>query len=389
MRIIQTVGAIGERSGGPSRTVTSLCSSIGKLGGSVHLVSGVNRSFDDKLILPDLNTVNLHLIETLLWGRIQYYPGFSTAVAKIVDELKQPAVIHDHGIWAHNNVAAWRTARSRQVPYILSPRGMLEPGALRFKAHIKKPAWLLYQRRIVASASVVVAASEKECESVKELFPQMPVAVIPNGVSLPGKSNALTLCAGRKRTVLFVSRIHPIKNLQGLLRAWKLLPPNVTNGWQLTIAGPDEGGHAQEVWELVRELGLQDAVELIGAVSEDKKAEVYQSAQIFALPSFSENFGVVVAEALAYGLPVITTTGTPWPELKHNACGWWVGPEPESLAAALAEAMSCSFEELHAMGVRSRKLVQKYDWERIAQQTIEVYLWALGQGPTPTCVYVD
>jgi len=390
MRVIHTVGSIAERSGGPSRTVTSLCSSIGRLNGTVDLVAGVDRSFDDRLILPDSDRVKLRLVNAYRWGRFQYFPEFSRTLTGILDRQAVPALIHDHGIWAHNNAAAWWAARSRGVPYILSPRGMLEAQALEYNAFKKKPAWLLYQQRIVASASVVVAASEKECESVKQLFPKLPVAIIPNGVNLLGNGDVIRPQNRPRRdgrgTVLFVSRIHPIKNLPGLLHAWRLLPSGATDSWRLIIAGPDEGGHAQEVMALVRELGLQHSVELVGAVGEEQKAAVYQSADVFVLPSFSENFGVVVAEALAYGLPAIATTGTPWQELQNKGCGWWVGPDPKSLSGALADAMGCSFEQLRAMGARGRDYVQKYDWDCIAVQSVEVYRWVLGKGPRPSCL---
>src|SRR5574340_1544130 len=264
MRVIHTVGGIAERLGGPSRTVTSLCSSIGRLGGSVDLVAGVDRSSDDRLIRPDENSVNLRLVDGSRFGRIQFYPGFSRTLARMLDEQAQPTLIHDHGIWGPTNVAAWWAARSRRVPYVLSPRGMLEPWALEFKARKKKLAWMLYQQRIVASAAAVVATSEQECENVKRLFPKLPVAIIPNGVDLPAaaevsSARAPNLSGG---TVLFMSRIHPIKNLPGLLAAWRMLHPEVTDGWRLVIAGPGEGGHAQEVVARVHQLGLQDAVEL-------------------------------------------------------------------------------------------------------------------------------
>jgi glycosyltransferase involved in cell wall biosynthesis len=186
-----------------------------------------------------------------------------------------------------------------------------------------------------------------------------------------------------------MSRIHPVKNLAGLLQAWAMLRPEVVKGWRLRIAGPDEGGHGKEIEALIQTLGLQDSVELIGPVGEDRKAAVYQSADLFVLPSFSENFGVVVAEALTHSLPVITTRGTPWSGLVTNGCGWWIDIGTEPLTQALQEAMSLSCDKRRAMGVRGREYVRQYDWAHIAQQTIEVYRWVLGQGQKPACVQTD
>lgn len=391
MRVIHTVAGIAERSGGPSRTVTSLCSSIGRLGVAVDLVAGVDRSSDDRLIRPDENSVNLHLVDAQRMGRMQFYPGFSRTLTRMLDAQTQPTLIHDHGIWGPTNMSAWWAARSRSVPYVLSPRGMLEPWALEFKARKKKLAWMLYQQRIVASAAAVVATSEQECENVKRLFPKLPVAIIPNGVDLPVLSDASSARIPRAGggTLLFMSRIHPVKNLIGLLHAWKLLPPELADGWRFAIAGPDEAGHAQEIAALIRELGLQGSVELIGPVGESGKAAVYQSADVFVLPSFSENFGVVVAEALAYGLPVIATTGTPWQELPRRGCGWWVGPDPKSLAGALAQAMGSSFEERRTMGAVGRAYAQEqFSWDGIGASTMALYEWLLGmRAARPDFVY--
>ena len=107
------------------------------------------------------------------------------------------------------------------------------------------------------------------------------------------------------------------------------------------------------------------------------------------LPTFSENFGVVVAEALSHGLPVITTRGAPWADLETHGCGWWIDIGVDPLAAALRQAMALSDDERRAMGERGRTYVQRYNWADIARQTIEVYRWVLGQGPRPDCVHQD
>lgn len=391
MRVIHTVGGIAERLGGPSRTVTNLCSSIGRLGCAVDLVAGAKRSSNDRLIRPDESSVNLHLVDVMCWGRVQLYPGFARTLNRMLVEPAKPTLIHDHGVWAHTNVAAWRAARRHGVPYVLSPRGMLEPWALNFKATKKKVAWVLYQQRMVASAGAVIATSVQECENLKRLFPKLPVAIIPNGVDLPVGAD-LTPVQSRTAsggTVLFMSRIHPVKNLPSLLHAWKLVTAVTINGWRLVIAGPDEAGHGQLIKTLVQSLGLKDSVMLIGPIGDDSKAEVFRSADIFVLPSFSENFGVVVAEALAYGLPVITTTGTPWQELPHRGCGWWVEPDPDSLARALTQAMAKSFEERRAMGAVGRAYVQEeFSWDDVGISTIALYEWLLHRRTTcPDFIY--
>ena len=125
----------------------------------------------------------------------------------------------------------------------------------------------------------------------------------------------------------------------------------------------------------------------LGPVWAGAKESLYREASLFVLPSSSENFGIVVPEALSYGLPVLTTTRTPWSELPKRGCGWWVDPTPASLAAALEDATAMPAERLHLMGRQGRSLVEeKYQWPQIAQEMIAGYQWMLGNGPKPDCV---
>ena len=113
---------------------------------------------------------------------------------------------------------------------------------------------------------------------------------------------------------------------------------------------------------------------LFGVGSDPQKVAAYRHADLFVLPTFSENFGVVVAEALSHGLPVITTRGAPWADLETHGCGWWVDIGVEPLAEALREAMSLTDEERRAMGENGRRMVEaKYRWESVAQEMEKVY----------------
>ena len=181
-------------------------------------------------------------------------------------------------------------------------------------------------------------------------------------------------------------RGHPVKGLFNLVRAWAQLNPA---GWRLCIAGPDEAGHLQEVLALVKELGIQRGVNYVGPVDGAAKSALYNSADVFVLPTFTENFGVVVAEALAHGLPVITTRGAPWADLNAYGCGWWVDIGVDPLVQALREAMALSDDQRRAMGALGRVYVRRYDWDDIAQQTMDVYRWVLGKGQQPDCVRTD
>lgn len=244
----------------------------------------------------------------------------------------------------------------------------------------------LFQRSDLDIARLLIATSLQECESIRKLRLSQPVAVIPNGVDL-----VTSRCASdeaprqpeRVRSALFLSRIHPKKGLLNLVYAWAHLGQR---GWRLRIAGPDEGGHLAEVMALARRLGISESVEYVGEVDGERKSAMYWDADLFVLPTFSENFGVVVAEALAHGLPVITTRGAPWADLETHRCGWWIDIGAEPLADALRAAMALGDEERQAMGDRGREYVRRYDWNVIARDTVAVYSWMLGKGSRPECV---
>ena len=299
-----------------------------------------------------------------------------------------PTVLHSHGVWLPLNHWACQGAHRAGIPLIIQPHGMLEPWAMNFKAYKKRLAMALFQRRDLQNAHALIATSLSECENIRNLGFRQPIAVIRNGVKFHDQepTSQLRYKERDRRTVLFLSRVHPKKGLINLVRAWANLAPR---GWCLKIAGPDESGHLQEVMALVKKLGLESSVEYVGEVDGERKSLLYRRADIFVLPTFTENFGVVVAEALAHGVPVITTRGAPWADLETFRCGWWVDIGVEPLVQALREAIGLNDDERQAMGQRGQEFIRRYDWDDIARQTVEVYRWVLGQGAKPDCVYVD
>jgi glycosyltransferase involved in cell wall biosynthesis len=393
MRVIHTISGIAESAGGPSRVAASLCSAVVEQGCEVELVAGHEVARDGDLVEPSSKQVQLHLIEARRLAGVRLHPGFSQVVQRLAKaQPGNPSLVHDHGIWGLTNIASAHAARCAGVPYVLHTHGMLEPWALQFKARKKQLAWAAYQRRIVAGSSALVATSDQERDSVKRLFPKHPVAVIPNGVPFPQTvPNRAARSATDRANLLFMSRVHPVKNLFGLVQAWaEVCSTPSRKRWMLQIAGPDELDHTREVMALVHSLGLESRVEFLGPVGENNKDKQLEAADLFVLPSFSENFGIVVAEALAYGLPVIASKGTPWSGLVQHRCGWWADPAPGSLARALADAIDLSNAERHCMGRRGRDFAQgAFSWDGIGLSTMQLYEWVMGRtSVVPSFVYV-
>lgn len=386
VHILHTVGSLASISGGPARTVTGLTDYLSRLpNASISLLS-VQAGTGVVVQALQTSLVERHLVRGAngLGGVLA--GGFARALRQLA-RCRRPDVIHDHGIWLPENIQSCRLAIRSGIPLVIHPRGMLEPWSLGQKWLKKRVAMTLYQRRLLEGAAALVATSVAEFENVRRLGLKQPIAVIPNGVELGAFAEAMRRedSVLRIRTVLFLSRVHPKKGLLNLVSAWSALRPT---GWRLCIAGPDEGGHLAEVLSAVRTAGIEHYVDYVGEVDGDAKSELYRSANLFVLPSYSENFGVVVAEALAHGLPVITTRGAPWGELGPYGCGWWVDFGVEPLVEALRAAMSLTDAERAAMGLRGREYVRRFNWEEIAETTFGLYEWVLGRSAKPDCVHL-
>lgn len=257
---------------------------------------------------------------------------------------------------------------------------MLEPWAMAHRRWKKWPIWHLMEKSNLRSASLIHATSDGEARSLRRLGLEAPIAVIANGVSIPPFAPSLGNRGGPCRAV-FIGRIHPVKGLDRLLHAWQAV---ACSGWTLQIAGPDEMGHLEELQVLCRRLGVASQVTFRGAVDEAGKRELLESADLFVAPSHTENFGIAIAEALAHGVPVLTTQGTPWEVLDRIGAGWWTENSKDGIAQGLTSAISTTRDQLHQMGIRGRDLVQdRLGWAAIGAQFVDSYQWLLEGGAAP------
>ena len=182
--------------------------------------------------------------------------------------------------------------------------------------------------------------------------------------------------------------IHPSKGIPNLLHAWQRVMTRHPD-WQLRIAGNDNDGHLEQVRRLAGELALQ-RVQFTGPCYGAAKAAAFAAADLFVLPSHSENFGLTVAEALASGTPVIVTRGAPWPQLEAQHAGWWVDIGAASLAAALDTAMATPANELARMGRAGRAWMStEYGWAAVGRDMAAVYGWLRTGGRPPPCIRTE
>lgn len=280
-------------------------------------------------------------------------------------------LIHLQHVWdPYIHVVAW-LARLKGIPYIITPRGMLEPWIMNRNRWKKQLAMFLYQRRDIRKAVVLHATCEMEKNNIRKLGFRNPIVVIPNGLNISEIKQKTGRPENQIKNILFLSRVHPKKGIELLIDAIAQLKPN---NLKITIAGEGEPDYVESLKKQTNERGVSNLFDFVGGVYGNQKWELYQQAELFVLPTYSENFGIVIAEALATGIPVITTTGTPWHELHTERCGWWIELSVENLTYALNEAIHTKPEQLKEMGIRGRKLVEeKYDIKGVGKNIIDLY----------------
>ena len=307
-----------------------------------------------------------------------YAPGMGEAMVRLAPDL-----VDVQGLWTYPSLANLRYSRREGAPYIVTPRGMLDPWALRNSAWKKRIAAALFETAHLRGATALRATAEMEAQHFRNVGLTNPIAIVPNGIELPDLARR-----GRTplRSALFLSRIHPKKGIDFLLYAWAALAADFPD-WELVIAGIDENGHEAKLKSLAVSLNLP-RLRFIGAIHGAAKQQLYRDADLFVLPTHTENFGIVVAEALAQETAVITTRNAPWAGLVTEGCGWWIDLDKNSLIRAMRDALSRPPGTLEHMGKLGRAWVKRdFAVATVAERMREVYLWASGKAPKPVHVH--
>jgi glycosyltransferase involved in cell wall biosynthesis len=301
-------------------------------------------------------------------------------------------IIHSHGLWLMANIYPSAITNMYNIPLIVSPRGSLTKYAMSIGSKFKLLYWRFVQKPALENVSLFHATAESEYEDIRNMGFKQPVAIIPNGIDIP---NYIACNKSNVRTLLFLGRLHPNKGLNMLLNAWKAVEDKFPD-WKLIIVGPHEGlydngkDYFSKVLNLVKELDIK-RIEFSGALYGRNKWQAYADADLFVLPSYSENFGMTVAEALASGIPAIVTKGAPWSGLESQNAGWWINIGEDYLVETFNESLSLSQEKLKDMGQNGRKWMEKdFSWQSIGQRMGETYKWLSDQSnPVPPWIKID
>ncbi len=361
MRLCHIVPSLAERHGGPSKSVRALANHAVDAGATVELLATGVRG-DSVTPAPD-DRAKIRLFRCVT-------PQWLTCSPTLRDYLVEvPAdLIHHHSLWLLTLRYATEASRRHRAPLVISPRGMMNAWAWRHRRWRKRLAEKLIHPGALQHAAGWHATSAEEASDIHALGFRQPVCVAPNGVDLPdaaklaaARETWLELCpAARSRpVVLFYSRLHHKKRVRELIDAWLSIP---RGDWLLLIVGTAEEYTAEKLAAEVADLGHSENIRVFDGAG---RPAPYAIASLFVLPSHSENFGLVIAEALAAGVPAVVTDTTPWSDLTPNHAGWCV-PWQE-FTPTLAQALLTPPAELKAMGQSGRQWVaNEYSWSRAA-----------------------
>ncbi|MFI3305853.1 MAG: glycosyltransferase [Rikenellaceae bacterium] len=358
MKILHYTPTIDRRSGGIGTYIQLLAKELGKLV-ELHIVT---RRSECELELD--NCTLHHISRGILWRTKRQWLSILRSV--------EPDIIHINCCWTPQCAFVQRWSEQRGYRVVLSPHGMLEPWIVQRNYWLRKlPALLLYQRHAIFSATLLVATSESERRNLLELGYNPRVEVVANGVEV--ESIKMKSSWRRHRRLLYLSRLHVKKGVEYLIDAVALLGEELRS-YEVVVAGEGNSRYVEELRARVVSRGVEDMVTLCGAIYGDKKWALLRNSDLFVLPTHSENFGIVVAEALACGTPVVTTIGTPWSELASCHCGWYTEVGVAATVAAIREFLATTESELERMGHNGRAVVERrYSTSIVAHQMLSLY----------------
>lgn len=304
---------------------------------------------------------------------------------------KQAAqIVHFHGLWDRKHLALSTRCRRAGIPYVVSPHGMLEPWALRQKKWKKAPWFYLFEKRFLMGASNLLATSEMEAENLGKMLSREKCVALPLGLTSSKQDHFL---AARKAlgweesqsVLLFVSRIHPKKGLHTLIEALSALNLPQKKTARLVIIGSGEKGYIRELERMVEsQKSNLPAVQWLGEIWGDEKWNYFQGADLFCLPSFSENFGLAVLEALQVGTRVLTSDQTPWTKIGSFGGGFVAQPTVDQVRLALENFFRNPEWPLQRRAELSAEVHRRFSWESVGPAYLRFYEQLLKQRGTET-----
>ena len=376
MKLCHIVPSLEEQHGGPSKSVRAVCTALAEAGSEVVLLA-TEPNAPEEGRHDGTGPLRVSVFRRDSPQRICPSTGLRRAL-----ETSDAAIFHHHSIWLRTLHYVHRAAQRTGAPLVISPRGMMSSWAWAHRGWRKQLSRAFLHPGAFEHATAWHATSAEEEKEIRALGFHQPVCVAPNGVEPPtpaemekAAAHWRQLCPeiGSRRVALFYSRFHEKKRVLELIDLWIACAPS---DWLLLLVGIPQD-YTPEMLEH-RAKNASGRARVL-AFSGAGRPPPYAVASLFLLPSHNENFGLVIAEAMAHGVPVVVTDTTPWRAITGEEVGWcvpWAG-----YAQALTAATGESAAHLAERGRRARTwVVREFSWEKSAQTLLAFYASLTGGG---------
>jgi glycosyltransferase involved in cell wall biosynthesis len=372
MKIVHIVENLDSRYGGPAKLVPLLTKYLDKLGVENKIFTIKEFDLESNPILDEYN-YNIYkskITKLKFLGKLRFSSGFKKTLEQ---EILNCKIVHIHGIWTYPIYCSYKLAKKYKLPYVVTINGMLYGWCLKQNELIKKVMMRLFVIEMLKSANLIHITEPNEEIALRNLGVNTECILVPNGIELENRYDKLDSATlqkiefkEHKRYLMFLGRIVHNKGLHYLINSYKELKAKYRDIELLVVGGVEEQSYFDSLEKIqgVRFLGQLDGIE---------KHTIFSVSDLFILPSKSENFGISIAEAMSYKLLVITTTGTPWRELKEKNGGWWVDLNQENITKAIDEALSLTDKESMEKRNNGWKIVRNYTWEKQALKMKKSY----------------
>ncbi|HJQ70390.1 MAG TPA: glycosyltransferase [Blastocatellia bacterium] len=390
LRVLHIIPAVAARYGGPSRAIFEMCRALASHGAEVLIATtdadGHGHLAVDKEIVIDYQGARTIFFRNGWNERFNY----SAPLARWLDDnVKRFDVAHIHAVFSHPCIAAAIACRKSGVPYIVRPLGSLDPWSMKQKRMRKLLMWRAGAGRMLREAAAIHYTTADERRLAEASLALDNGVVIPLGIetdNLQGRGvkelfRPRQASLGDRPYLLTLSRVHPKKNIELLIEAFLALAAEPEfDEWRLVIAGDGEAAYIDSLKLMADKSGGRGRVIFSGWLDGDERVAALAGAELLALTSHQENFGLAAAEALACGVPVIVSTGVNLArEIEAAGAGWVVSLDCRSLSSALREALAGE-QERKRRGRAGRELAaRQFCWQKLSADLIDLYARVAGR----------
>jgi glycosyltransferase involved in cell wall biosynthesis len=384
MKVLHVIPSVGRVRGGPSESVLGMVKALNSYGVTAEIATTNDNGLDLLEVPLEQRTIYQ---EVPIWFFSRFSPAvpairefaFSAKLsAWLVQNIHNYDLVHVHAIFSYPSTSAMLIARWQKIPYIIRPPGQLCDWALQYKSRKKEIYLNLVEYANINHSSAIHFTSDKEQQEASKLPLTSPSFIVPHGICIPPEiPNASQLLRQYLQVpedepiVLFMGRLHPVKGLDYLIPALgKLKEQRFT----FVLAGSGDQDYEEVVQRLLTESGISDRTRSLGFVTGDLKNLLFQGANVLAMTSYQENFGMAALEAMGAGLPVIVSSGVGLAStISQNQIGDVVELDIDAISVSLKNYLD-NLSQSQEIGKQARQFVlENYSWNSVAVRLNDIY----------------